>query len=125
MSLKTPIMAAVINNHYDIVKILIDNNADLKQVDANGATALTHAVSAKNDTRIAHLLIDAGSDINHKDNFGFSILHIVITRGHFEILQKLVEQNVNINSRLPNGEHPRDLAISLNRDNMIPLLSGN
>ena len=70
----TPLMAAVFKNYLDITKMLLDLDADVDIVDANGNTALHYAVRFSY-VEIIRLLIAKGADIELEDNKGFSPLH--------------------------------------------------
>ena len=67
-------MAAVFKNYLDITKMLLDLDADVDIVDANGNTALHYAVRFSY-VEIIRLLIAKGADIELEDNKGFSPLH--------------------------------------------------
>lgn len=69
----TPLMAAVVKGNYNIVKMLLEKNADTNIADANGTTALHYAVMFKNYDLIK-LLLEANADLNKKDNRGQSAL---------------------------------------------------
>ncbi len=69
----TPLIAAVINGHYDVAKVLIEYKADVNIPNNKGATAL-HYASFLGYSNIAKLLIDAGADVNAKDNDGWTPL---------------------------------------------------
>ena len=60
------LVAAMSDNSYEIVKLLIDKGADVKAVDFLHTTPLRGAVLG-NDTRTIKLLIDAGVDVNAAD----------------------------------------------------------
>lgn len=62
--------AAVAQNHVDIIKILIENGADVNQLDSVRRTPLHIAASLGYD-EAASLLLAKGAEVNVKDEFGF------------------------------------------------------
>lgn len=73
----TPLMAAVFKKDKNIVKILLDNNADPNIIDSNGTTAMHYATMFQNYD-IVKLLIGAKADFTIKDNTGKSAIDFAI-----------------------------------------------
>ena len=69
----TPLIFAAYFNKEAIVKILIENNAEIDAKDASGNTALA-GVSFKGDTAIAELLIEKGANMNAQNSKGMTPL---------------------------------------------------
>lgn len=70
----TPLMYAVISKqNYDLVKLLIDNKADVNHKAVDGDTPLVRAIQYGN-YKVSDLLIEKGADVNYIDNKGKSIL---------------------------------------------------
>jgi ankyrin repeat protein len=65
----TALIHATGNNHADMLKLLIDNGADVNAKDKDGRTALLTAATW-NYINIAKMLIDNGANINAKDKDG-------------------------------------------------------
>ncbi|MDR1474010.1 MAG: ankyrin repeat domain-containing protein [Lactobacillales bacterium] len=61
----TPLFRAVVRNHYEFAKILVEKYKDIIALDASalGSTPLIFAVDKKRN-ELAQLLIDAGSNVN-------------------------------------------------------------
>ena len=66
----TPLIFASDKGNYEIVKLLIDNRADINAKDNNGHIALIEAVDSGNYEKIVKLLVENGADIDAKDNDG-------------------------------------------------------
>ena len=68
----------------DLIELLIDNNADIN-TNVNGTTPLSIACLNHN-VKLATKLLDKGADINVRDKFGNTFLHICIigTKANFE-----------------------------------------
>jgi ankyrin repeat protein len=63
----TPLIRAVKNKHYDVVKVLSVSKAHIGFRPLTKQTALTHAIGS-NDTRMVGILIRAKANIHKKDN---------------------------------------------------------
>jgi ankyrin repeat protein len=78
--LYTPLMMATDSNNLEVVEYLISmaqQGLDLHATDTQGRTALHHAV--KNDNfEAAELLLEAGLDITHVDNWGTTPIQITL-----------------------------------------------
>ena len=120
--MSTPLIAATIGNHSEIVELLIDNKANINAIDSNGATALIHALSI-NNFNIASILINKGADINKIDNFGIAPIHIVILKNNYELFQLLVNKNVNLDVKFPDGKNLKDGALFYKSDDIYSKLN--
>jgi len=88
---KMDIQTAVISGNLEAVKQHIEAGTDLNKKDAmSGSTPLITAASfGKND--IAKALIDAGADLNLKNNDGSTALHSAAFFCRIEIVQMLID----------------------------------
>lgn len=94
----TALMRAATLTQNDILKSLIDYNADIDSVDDYGNTALFFAVNANNAPAI-ELLIESGADINHKNNKGQTALHLAVELSHLAATKALLENNADVGQR--------------------------
>ncbi|MGC8669454.1 MAG: ankyrin repeat domain-containing protein [Chthonomonadales bacterium] len=76
----TPLHWAALGRHPDVVRLLIENGADLNALGAGQKTALHQAVE-QNDLATARILLESGADVNAVDDRGFTPLHIALERG--------------------------------------------
>ncbi|RLD26735.1 MAG: ankyrin repeat domain-containing protein [Bacteroidetes bacterium] len=65
----TPLMAAVVKENLNIVKMLLSKEADTNIADVNGTTAL-HYATIFNQVETVKLLLEAGARVDLKDNRG-------------------------------------------------------
>lgn len=131
ISKESPLMLA---SRYctDVAKLLIQNGANINDVDDLGRTPLYFAESAE----LAALLIEKGADVNHKDtlnntplmgvafngntdvvktfltykatvnnkdNTGITALMLASRSGHLEIIKLLVQNNADVNLKDKDG----------------------
>ena len=98
---ETMLMLAARKMHTELVKLLIDNGADLniKGGSNYGYTALMYAVKEGN-TEIAKLLLDNGADLNIKDSFGYTALMFAVREGNTEIVKLLLDNKANISGEI-------------------------
>lgn len=84
----TPLMAATVKGHSNLVKLLLESDADPNLTDAQGTSPLIYAAVFKlND--IAQLLIEYDADINHKDQKGYTPLDYASLTNNKELLTLL------------------------------------
>jgi ankyrin repeat protein len=86
----TLLSAAVNTGNIDIVKLLIDYDADVNIRDGDGITAL---FSDDNEIEILKLLIDAGADVNIQKDNGKTALFF----SNYETTKLLIDAGVDVN----------------------------
>ena len=84
----TPLMAATVKRNTELVKLLLENDANPNLTDQNGSTAL-HFCIIFSDVEIARLLVNAKADATLKDNRGKSAEDYARITGNKEILELL------------------------------------
>jgi len=100
-------------NHIEIVKLLIDNGADVNIAVNTGSTPLHIALNGGN-TEIAEYLIENNADINVKDIMGMSALAWAAKQGDLELVIFLVKNGADINSQNVNSRTVLDVATNNN-----------
>lgn len=81
---RTTLQAAVISAASSVVALLLFWGAAVDVIDAEGRTVLGVA-SQMGDARIVRQLLDRGLDELHRDNAGWTPLHIAAFEGHNEV----------------------------------------
>ena len=88
----------------------LDLGADINAVTLSGYTPLRRSVDQGN-LIMAKLLLERGSDIATKDNYGITLLHIVARTYQIELAEFLIAEGVDINAKDNNsGFTPLDYA---------------
>lgn len=91
----TALTLAAENGYKEIVKILIDAEANV-HIDANnGCTPLTQACQ-NGHIEIVKMLIDAGADVNTVTNTRCSPLMVACEKGHADIALELIKNQASI-----------------------------
>lgn len=102
---ENPLARAIINGHYEVVKILLDHKADPDVGrHQNGITPLMYAAEYGH-ADIARLLIEHGADIHKRqDKFtgGFNALMYAAANGHNDIIDLLLSEGADINQKARN-----------------------
>ena len=95
---QTPLMFAAKIMHAEIAvevtKKLIENKANIDEVDFNGVSPLMHLASRGNCKTLA-LLLDAGADTDIQNNEGTSAILEAARNGNFSVLLQLLKAGAN------------------------------
>jgi len=102
---------AAINNHADVVRVLVQRKASLAATDTLGFTPLHHA-AAYNRPIVAESLIElkASLAVNNKD--GQSPLHLTATRNNVEVAKVLLQHRADVSAATNRGVTALDLAMA-------------
>ena len=94
----TALMAASLHGHTQVVRVLLDNGADVNGKTANQATALI-AASLYGHKEIVELLLAKGADVNVKGGKNSETALIAASRqGGKEIVQLLLAKGADVNA---------------------------
>lgn len=92
----TSLMEAVKNNNIKLMRLLLDNKADVNAATEIGATALMFAAQRDIDSsEIIELLLKYGANINHRANDGGTALSVAVNFGHINNVKTLLEHNAD------------------------------
>jgi ankyrin repeat protein len=117
----TAVHTAILFGKYDILKLLIENGADINAKDNQGNSPI-HGAIENNEIHILRLLIEKGADINAKNNLGQSPLHLAVELDNFNCAQVLILSRVDINAQNNLGQSPLHLAVELENFNYVQVL---
>jgi cytohesin len=133
----TSLQVAAYQGHKEIAELFIDNGADVNAKADNGKTPLDWADGETADilrkhggktgdwlnagksihkaARAGHIEavkqhIDAGTDVNAKDEYGMTPLYGAAASGHKEVSELLINKGADVNAKADNGKTPLDRA---------------
>lgn len=92
-----PLHQAVINNDTQSIKRILSQKALIDERDETGSTALMVATRA-NNVHAAHMLIEAGADVNAKDNIQDSPYLYAGAQGYLKILRMTLMHGADLKS---------------------------
>lgn len=109
----TPIMLAFRHeDSADMVAMLLDLNANVNSVSANGLTVLHRAISNENAGMVATLL-RRGATVNHPLPGGATPLHSAVFHQNTEIVDILLQFQANVDLPLTDGTAPIHSAVRM------------
>jgi hypothetical protein len=95
----TPLHYAAYNGHVEIVRLLLQNGADVNVRNKYGTTPLYWAASYGH-VDILHLLVQNGADLESQANNGWRALHEAACHVHLPFIQELISRyHVYVNAR--------------------------
>lgn len=119
IAIKSPIVESRIN----IMKLLIDNKANINYTDENGFNPLNIAIES-GDMELTKFLITNGANVNGLMQDGVSLIGYAIAQNNMDLLQILIENGANVNNT--NGDSwadtPLMTASRLGLDNVVRIL---
>ncbi|TFK25658.1 hypothetical protein FA15DRAFT_617116, partial [Coprinopsis marcescibilis] len=119
----TALFAAVANRHASVTIIKLGSTLDINAKDANGRTALAHAVSRGSREIVTMLLEVKGVDCNCVDTRGWTPLMIAVESGRDAVVALLLElQGVDYNCVDAKGQTALMIAVERGYDDTAALL---
>jgi uncharacterized protein len=103
--------------HREVVRFLLEAGADPNVASTNAfRVAPLHSASAISDIEIAALLIEAGADVNAKQNQGVTPLHSAAHNGQTRLAELLIANGADVGARTDGDKTPLQLALEKNHD---------
>jgi ankyrin repeat protein len=116
----TVLICAVIFGHEEMVRLLLENGADI-EISSKGNTALI-AAAMQNGEHIVRQLLDHGAEIEAKNDAGYTALHIASAHAYVKVVQLLLDAGADINTRNKKGITPLMSAAQSDKFWMVCLL---
>ena len=92
----TALWIAAANGHFDVVRLLIEQNAEVDGRTSSNSTPL-RAAAFDGHLDIVRCLVENGADVNARTNFNSTPLMITCYKGHLDVASYLVKHGANIN----------------------------
>lgn len=87
-----------------------DQNFTSKRTDGKGIETSLHLAAQKGDYETVQKLISRGTNVNARDDEGWTPLHYAAGGGYLEIVELLVSNKANVNAKTDNGITPLSAA---------------
>ncbi|XP_072331617.1 histone-lysine N-methyltransferase EHMT2 isoform X3 [Scyliorhinus torazame] len=93
---RTPLMEAIMNNHYDIVKLLSKHGACVFHKELDASSCLHHAAKNGSVQMVQFLLATGQVDLNTQDSGGWTPVIWAAEHKHIEIIKLLLGRGANV-----------------------------
>lgn len=121
---QTALQIALPTENEAIIRLLLENGADISEKGNRGRAAL-HFAALRGDEAIVKLLLEYGARIPEKDDNGQAALHIAVSKESEAITRLLLENGANI-SEVDNDRHTAlHIAVSEGGEEIVKLLLEN
>ncbi|CAI8050470.1 Ankyrin repeat domain-containing protein 50 [Geodia barretti] len=101
---QTPLLAASLMGHLDIVKDLVAAKADVNFVtEGRAGRPALNAACSRGRYEVAEYLLDQGASVNATDGDQFSALHEATFNGHPRVAKLLIERGADIEKKSNDG----------------------
>ncbi|XP_061909697.1 dynein axonemal heavy chain 12 isoform X2 [Entelurus aequoreus] len=116
----SPLVAAILNDQYDLATLLLRYNAQVDQIGPLNRTAL-HEATFLGLENFAYLLLESGANPNACDTKRKTPLALAAQNGHLSVVELLLQKGANVECESESGTVLFDAAASGNPD-IISLL---
>jgi len=116
----TPLHVAVEYNHYGLVKLLIERNANINIDDPHGS--ILHVACFNKNYLIVEYLIEKGAQLEKVDSFGYTPICCAVERGSLDIVKLLVSKGADFKVLFRNGNNLLHLASSYHQCDIYDFL---
>jgi len=99
----TPLYIAVGNKRKPLVEYLLSKGAPVDEKNGPDGVAALFRACYVGSLDIVKVLVDAGADVNHKDNIGFTCFYAAVQEKHKPIIEYLLSKGVRVNET--NGQN--------------------
>ena len=122
---RTPLHIAAQYAESGMVRLLLAHCANVEAVDGLGRTPLHVACDGKAAQECVTILLDAGANVDARDEDGFTVLETAIRDDQSELALLLLARGANVENRDHDGRTPLFIAVEYKRDWAIKSLLEN
>lgn len=123
--LDRPLITAATNGQYDMLLKLLENNANINELDPETLNNALIAAIGNGDENIANLLLDKGINSKHKNKNNQSALHIASNYGLYNTVDRLLKEGLPVNDKDNGGNTPLMYAAASPNTYVTDLLMDN
>lgn len=123
MSGHTLMTYAVHCDQREIVKVLIEEGADINEENDMGVTPLIYAAGAKGNLAMVELLLDLSAHINHQARRNTTALGAAAEKGHTEVVETLLQRGADATLADDRGRTPREIAAAADRLSIVDIFN--
>jgi ankyrin repeat protein len=120
----TALQEASFGGYENIVRLLIENGADVNIKGKGGLAALHHAVIGSREN-IVQLLLKNGADVNIQSGIGSTALYFAAELGNENILKSLLVDGADVNIKSDDGKTALHIAAQVGNLNILRILLKN
>jgi hypothetical protein len=120
-----PLHLAASMGRSDIIKLLIDNRADVNASGGPSGNTPLHAAVVQGNEDAVRLLIDRGAGVNIRDIGGFTPLHGASSMGKNQIVQILLQRGADPKIPTNSGETPLKIAEKKGNESLCQILKSS
>jgi ankyrin repeat protein len=97
-TLNMPLICAIAEDSYDIVRVLHSIGADIDRTSDNELTPLIYAI--ENDNKgMVELLLQLGADVTKSEQWGEPLLHYLVRSGRKDMVELLLNYGIVANTK--------------------------
>ncbi|OAQ99952.1 hypothetical protein LLEC1_04023 [Akanthomyces lecanii] len=105
----------------NIVKLLLENGANVEVKDEDGRTALSY-IAEQGHEAIVKILLEKGANVEAKDRNGQTPLSWAAEKGHEAIVKMLLEKGAYVEAKDKGGQTPLSLAAEKGYEAVVEML---
>ena len=105
---ETALAVAAENGHLDVVRVLVNQGADMEMADSVGYTPLINA-SFNGHLDVVRYLLEQGANRDKAECTGRTPLHVAASVGYLKIAKLLMVYGADLNAKDKNGMLPIDM----------------
>jgi ankyrin repeat protein len=117
----TPLIYAAWKGHVKVVRVLLEDGANVDTANAYRSTAL-HAAAESGHLDVCRLLLDWGAKVNRLNRWQFTPLHLAALLGHLSVVELLVERGADVSVKDEDGRTASDVARRWGKNEMADWL---
>ncbi|RDW65991.1 hypothetical protein BP6252_09626 [Coleophoma cylindrospora] len=117
---RTPLSWAAGGGHVAMIKVLLENGAEVDSKDNSGRTPMSWAATNGNEAMVK-LLLEKGAEVSSKDNSGRTPMSWAAAHGHQAVVKLLLEKGAEVDSKDNSSRNPMSWAAANEHQAVVKL----